>query len=191
MAITTYHDPRLETAEADAHLLIQLRQTLHALHALGELNPAAAALAQAPDGLDFTPLAGATDFASLGLVSGTTDSRLGEVRGFNKLTPYVAGEFGVTTLDGDFVEYVLDEITYRTDTTNGETRYRFGYVDPVTAGLMSPRQVLGREEYIFHERRPTVNTIAIERNEQPLLLDFYALARATTMEEMPQVANPA
>jgi hypothetical protein len=170
----------------DSFLLLLLQQNLQTGHALAQDLSSTLTRATAPAGISFTPLVGSTAaFAALGVVSGETESRLGEVSGFNTNTPYVVGEYGVTHVDEQVVEYVLDEITYRTERSSGLTQYRIGYVDPIEAGLLPLKALYGRDELMYHEQRPLVNGIAIDRQDQPVLLDFYAVARATSLDQLP------
>jgi hypothetical protein len=174
-------------AEGDGYLLVQLQQTLQPSFALGEPDEVVNVAATSPEGLSFKPNPDDTlGFAQQGAVTGVCDSRLSEVAGFNALTPYVVGEFGVTYVDAQQVSYSLDGVQYTTDLATEFTSYAIGYVDPVTDGLLSTHALVAREDIMYHERRPIQNYLDIQRNDQPVLLDFYAVARATTLEELPK-----
>lgn len=171
----------------DGYLLVTLVESVLAGYALAEPSPAVLTAFAAPGGL--TLLRPVSGFAAQGAVIGTTPSRLAEVRGFDNTNPYAPGQYGVTYVDTVAVEYTLDQIHYRTLLATQETTYRIGYVDPVAAGLLSARALAGRDELMYHERRPLLNNLFLERNDGPVLLDFYAVARANSLEELPDVTR--
>jgi hypothetical protein len=175
--------PTSPPAAGDGYLLINLSESVLTGYALAEPDPQVLTAFASPAGLSLVhPASG---FAAQGAVSGSAPSRLAEVRGFDSSAPYAAGQYGVTHVDGVAVEYTLDQINYRTIVATGETTYRIGYVDPVAGGLLSPRALMGRDELMYHERRPLLNNIFLDRNDGPVLLDFYSVARANTLEELP------
>ena len=185
---------------SDGYLLIHLRQHLLPQHALVEIiRPAPSLETRAGSGLvtrnlitgrnqPAEPADPVGGFALAGAVTGETTSRLDEVRGFDAGVPFVVDEFGVSLVNATTVAYELDGIHYSTELSTGRTTYSFGYVDPVSAGLIGHNHLAGRDEIMYHERRPLHNEIVIDRADQPVLLDFYAVGRATNLEDLPGMA---
>jgi hypothetical protein len=154
---------------SDLHFTLTLQQTLRPGYAFSPLVPAASD-ALPPE----TP-------ARQGVVSGRTESRLDQVRGYNNSQPYVVGERGVIALTDEIVSYVLDEITYHTRLDDGTTTYEFGFVEP--AGVF-PAQ-WGTETLPAHAPARVDDQLNPERIEGPLLTVFYTLGRAHTLPDLP------
>ncbi len=167
--------------ENDVYLLVHLEQTLLAGPGLS-LLPEEVWAAAANGTLAFTPAQDAPQaFATTGAVTGQTSSRLSEVRGYDPARPYIVGQHGVTVVTETLVTYLLDGITYTTRLADGQTTYTFGYVAPTPAQLA----VAGDDRLPFHERHPEGAPIDPNRSNRAVLPDFYAIARATSLEHLP------
>ncbi len=167
--------------EPDLYLLLHLQQTLLAGAALSTL-PDSVWAAAGNGTLAFTVANDASQaFVNTGAVRGLTKSRLDEVRGYDPARPYITGQHGVTAITETSVTYLLDGISYVTRLADGLTTYSFGYVAPVLA----QQAVAGDERFPFHERHPEGPAIEPQRSNRAVLPDFYAIARATSLEQLP------
>lgn len=167
--------------ETDAYLLVYLPQTLLAGAALSVL-PESVRAAGATGTLTFAPTAPAAgSFAQTGAVTGTTTSRLEEVRGYNPATPYVVGQHGVTQVTPEAIHYVIDQINYVTQLRDLSTTYAFGYAAPARPDW----PLAGNDAAPQHEQHPPGPVITPDRPSRPVLPDFYAVARAQHLGQLP------
>ncbi len=58
-------------------------------------------------------------------VTGTTDNKLAEVRGFDYNSPYTVGNNGVTEVTADHIKYDIDGIAYVTQLADLRTTFTF------------------------------------------------------------------
>jgi hypothetical protein len=121
------------------------------------------------------------------MVSGVTESRLDEVRTYDFQAPYQVGVNGVRTIEDTVIVYVIDGITYTTDTVDGTTVY--------TLGLTTTKQVLGNfyfyrdERDVFIDRDPTISDLLMERRELAVFDSLLRLATVNSLDDLTDYFN--
>lgn len=106
------------------------------------------------------------------LVTGTTSSKLPQVKTYNKNNPYQVGVKGVLEVTNDYVIYEIDNIEYKTFFT-GDTFFAYN----------SPMDLTGEQKYfLYDEESPYIafreqNNININRNEFSVFESMYKLSQ--------------
>lgn len=115
-------------------------------------------------------------------VQGTTNSRLDEVRTYNKSQPYIVGVNGVTEVSDVQVSYAIDGILFTTNLSTGITGFAFGVAGLTNANSES-YAVVKDERDAYTTKTPTQNNIFIERNEMSIFNNIYKLSRVDSLDD--------
>jgi hypothetical protein len=116
------------------------------------------------------------------LITGVTESRLEDVMTYDMSQPYKEGVNGVITVDNEYIEYVIDGITFITMLPSEETIYIIGSggLDDSNSSLY---HVVKRESDVFDGKSNTVDRIDIDRNEISVFTNLYRLANIDTLDD--------
>lgn len=115
-------------------------------------------------------------------VQGTTNSRLDEVRTYNKSQPYIVGVNGVTEVSNVQVSYAIDGILFTTNLLTDVTEFAFG-VAGLTNANSENYAVVKDERDSYTTKTPTQNNIFIERNEMSVFNNIYKLSRVDSLDD--------
>jgi len=106
------------------------------------------------------------------LVTGTTSSKLQQVKSYSKTQPYQVGIKGVTEVTSEYVIYKIDNIEYKTFFT-GNTVFSYNVTNKFTGE---------KKDFVYDEKTPYIktkeeNNINIKRNEFSVFESMYKLSQ--------------
>ena len=120
-------------------------------------------------------------------VTGTTDSRLDEVRTYNTQQPYIIGANGVLTVTATEVVYAIDGVTFTTSLADGTTTYSLGLV-PLAQALGT--HFLYRDERdVFIDKHPTERDILMLRSEMSAFDPMLRIATVNSLDDLTDYFN--
>lgn len=115
-------------------------------------------------------------------VTGTTESRLEEVRTYNLQQPFIAGINGVQSVTETEIVYSLEGITYTTSLEDGTTTYSLGIVSNDKALVT---HFLYRDERdVFIDKHPTRADILMERSEMSIFDNLLRIAAVNSLDDL-------
>lgn len=158
---------------ADLYYPIQLNQSSTNLGSLRELEQTVTPTPQISSG------SGGIGFQ---IVTGTTSSRLEEVKTYNFQEPYIVGMNGVQSVDKNEVVYLLDGITYTTSLENGDTTYTLGVVQ--TRQALNIHYLYRDERDVFIDKRPTQADILMQRLEKSVFDPMLRIAAVNSLDDL-------
>lgn len=115
------------------------------------------------------------------MITGTTENRLLEIRGYGTI-PYQVGINGVTFINNEKVEYILDEINYVTFFDDDNTTI---YTLPNINRNPLPDNVIVKDDLKpYDEAIPSTDRINIDRGEFSVFEQLYKLAKLNTLDDI-------
>jgi hypothetical protein len=92
-------------------------------------------------------------------LSGICKSRLEEVRSYNLNIPYKVGVNGVTVVNTDFIEYTIDNISYKTFLADNLTIF----TAKKNQQILDYQPLIWNADSVFIDIKKTLNAMVIER----------------------------
>jgi hypothetical protein len=129
------------------------------------------------------------------LITGFTEDRLNEVKGYNTTTPYVVHVNGVTQITRNSnsiitdVYYIIDNIHYHTDIINNITTYAFSGTGGVGKG-MNDNFLYKDDTLLGITERPDIkNYINIDRQEISIIEPQLLIQNVRNLEDIEDLIN--
>jgi len=129
------------------------------------------------------------------MITGFTEDRLNEIKGYNTNTPYVIGINGVTQITYNNnsivtnVYYIIDNINYHTDIINNITIYGFSGNGGVGTG-MNDNFLYKDDTLLGITERPDIkNYINIDRQEISIIEPQLLIQNVRNLEDVEDLIN--
>ena len=119
-------------------------------------------------------------------VTGITDSKLAEVRGFDFNTPYSVGNNGVTQVTPDYVAYIIGNINYITQLATSATTFSFSDTRSV---YVSDNFISTDDDIAFMDVIDIEDEVFIERQNISVIEFFSKLRQIGSVEEIATFSN--
>ena len=118
------------------------------------------------------------------MITGTTDSKLLEIKRYNSLTPYVIGINGVIEVTDDYVVYIIGDITYKTFFKDESTYFSYHLPSTGSTLNLSDDLVVADDSINFNELKDIDNKISVTRNNYPVFELFSKVSKLRNINDI-------
>lgn len=135
----------------------------------------------------FEDIGTATDVISTNVsITGVTDSKLSEVRGFDYNSPYTVGANGVTEVTADHIKYTIGNVDYVTLLSDGTTTFSFKdtRTEYVASSFISTDANL-----TYVDKVDVQDSVFIERESVSVIEYFSKLRQIGSVSEIATFSN--
>jgi hypothetical protein len=113
-------------------------------------------------------------------ITGLTSSRLEEVKSYDQNEPYKINVKGVKKVTNEFIEYVIDDVNYKTFLSDGLTI--FSVIKETQ--IFEKKPVLWNGDSVFIDIKKTLNAMVIDRNNIPVYEYFNKINNCDNLDDV-------
>ncbi len=116
-------------------------------------------------------------------VTGTTKSRLNEVKSYDKINPYKVGVKGVTGVTSEYVEYIIDDIYYKTFLSGESTYFEFRKM----SDTLDQKIIIANENLVSIDIKKTLNAMVIDRSNMSIYDYFSKINNCSSLDDIMEI----
>jgi hypothetical protein len=164
------------------YLDIFLKKTYKNLGQFETINPNSQILGTLED-ITFTQTTLSSDTTQSSFfvnVSGLTTSRLAEVKRYNKTTPYKIGVNGVTGITSQYIEYIIDDVYYRTFLSDGLTFFQLLKI----TNELEKQNIIADDNSVSIDIKKTLNAMVIDRSNIAVYEYFNKINNCSSLDDI-------
>lgn len=119
-------------------------------------------------------------------VTGVTDNKLQEVRGFDYNNPFTVGSNGITEVTDSYIAYTIGNVNYKTILNDLSTI--FSFTD--TRNVYLTNNFISEDSYLnYVDNVQITDEVFIERQNISIIESFSRLRQITSVEEIANYGN--
>jgi hypothetical protein len=116
-------------------------------------------------------------------ITGITKSRLDEVKTYNSNVPYKLNVKGVFNITNEFIEYLIDNIRYKTYLSDGLTTYSITKLKE----NFEDRPVIWNADSVFIDIKKTLNAMVIDRGNISVYDYFNKINNCDELDDLLEI----
>jgi len=116
-------------------------------------------------------------------ITGTTESRLNEVRTYNFNEPYKIGVKGVTGITSEYIEYIIGGIYYKTFLSSNTTYFEF----TKTSDILDQKIIIADNNSIAIDVKKTLNAMVIDRSNISVYNYFNKINNCSSLDDILEI----